>query len=108
MSAALLQQWQLPEAIIEPVRYHTDKLSSAPDEFIADTAVVHSAAIIARGAMWQADEDEPVPEFDQLAVTMLGIDDESTKACMTEADSAVVEAMTLLLPNAKNKIPKAK
>ena len=100
VGSALLEKWQLPEPIIAPVRHHTNKLTQSPVEMVADASIVHTAAVVARASMWRDESDEPVPEFHDVAVTTIGIDDELITNCMTEADEALVEAMSLLLPNA--------
>lgn len=100
VGGALLEKWQLPEPIIAPVRHHTTKLTRSPVEMVADASIVHTAAIVSRASMWRDESDEPVPEFHDVAVATIGIDDELVTSCMTEADEALVEAMSLLLPKA--------
>lgn len=103
VGAVLLEKWQLPEPIIEPVRCHTGKLTRSPTEMVADSCVVHTASVVSRATMWREEDDEPVPEFHDVAVATIGIDDELVTACMTEANEALVEAMSLLLPSSKKK-----
>ena len=107
VGAALLEKWQLPEPIIEPIKHHTNKLTHAPVDRVADTSIVHAAAVISRASMWHDENDEPVPEFHEVAVATVGIDDALINDCMNEADEALVEAMSLLLPNASKTRPKA-
>jgi hypothetical protein len=60
---------------------------------------LHVSAVIARAAMWRNDTDEPVPEFDTAALQLTDVDESNTEAIMREADEAVIEAMSLLLPS---------
>jgi HD-like signal output (HDOD) protein len=100
LGAALLGSWQLPEAIIEPVRTHTDDLATIDTKLVQEACVLHVGAVICRAAVWRSDVDEPVPEFDPVALQLMNIDSESTESIMREADESVIEAMTLLLPGA--------
>jgi len=49
--------------------------------------------------MWRSEADEPVPEFDPRALQQMDIDDKIIETIMHDADEAVIEAMSLLLPN---------
>ncbi|MFT4563725.1 MAG: HD-like signal output (HDOD) protein [Gammaproteobacteria bacterium] len=100
LGAALLRSWQLPEAIIEPVQKHADDLASIDTKLVPEACVLHVGAIICRAAVWRSEVDEPVPEFDPVALQLISIDSESTESIMHEADESVIEAMTLLLPAA--------
>jgi HD-like signal output (HDOD) protein len=100
LSAALLESWQLPEAIVTPVRHHVCGLDKVPSEHVAEVSIMHIGAVICRAAMWRSEADEPVPDFDPMALQLNAIDDDTTESIMGEADEAVIEAMTLLLPNA--------
>lgn len=104
VGAALLEKWQLPEPIIEPIKHHTNKLTQTPVDRVADASIVHTASVISRASMWREEGDEPVPEFHEVAMATVGIDDDLINECMNEADDALVEALGLLLPNA----PKAR
>ena len=42
-----------------------------------------------------------MPPFDPIAIRHFDINDETIKDIMLEADDAVIEAMTLLLPDTK-------
>jgi len=97
---ALLENWQLPEGIVNPVHHHVGAIADAPKDIRTDAAVLHVGAVIARAAMWRSEADEPVPEFDVTALEMTDIDRDRTEIIMQEADEAVIEAMSLLLPNA--------
>ncbi len=99
LGAALLNNWQLPETIIAPVQHHVLDVAAMPIEQRAETAILHVSAVIARAAMWRSEADEPVPEFDPAALQQYDIDDKIIESIMQEADEAVIEAMTLLLPN---------
>ncbi len=99
VGAALLASWQLPESIITPVQYHVLDVAQMPSDALAEITVMQISAVIARAAMWCSDADEPVPEFDPLALQEHDIDEKHIEKIMHEADVAVIEAMTLLLPN---------
>jgi hypothetical protein len=100
LGAALLNSWQLPDAIVTPVQYHVSSIGEVPADQVAEVAVVNVSAVICRAAVWRSDVDEPVPEFDPIALQLNAIDDERTESIMREADDDVIEAMTLLLPGA--------
>ncbi|MEM7469605.1 MAG: HDOD domain-containing protein [Pseudomonadota bacterium] len=106
VGGALLEKWQLPDPIMEPVRHHTHRLTQSPVELIADSSIVHTAAVVARASLWREEGDEPVPEFHEVAVATVGVDDTLVTECMGEANEALVEAMSLLLP--KSSKPRAK
>ncbi|MGR9091110.1 MAG: HDOD domain-containing protein [Gammaproteobacteria bacterium] len=99
---ALLETWQLPEAITSPIQHHVSAIGDAPETVRRDAAILHVGAVIARAAMWRSDADEPVPEFDVAALDITGLDTDRTEEIMLHADEAVIEAMSLLLPNATN------
>ena len=99
LGAALLNNWQLPQTIIAPVQHHVLGVTKMPDEQRAETTIIHVSAVIARAAMWRSEADEPVPNFDPIALQYNDIDDNLIESIMQEADETVIEAMTLLLPN---------
>lgn len=100
LGAALLENWQLPQAIILPVLHHAKPINEMPSDEVSELSIMHVSAIISRAAVWRSETDEPVPEFDPVALQLNAIDDERTESIMREADEMVIEAMTLLLPNA--------
>jgi HD-like signal output (HDOD) protein len=101
VSAELLSRWQLPPELVQPVRHHAAGFASVPAEFREDASVLQVAAVIARAAMWRSAHDEPVPEFEAVALVVTELDEAATELLMSEADQQVVEAMTLLLPEPK-------
>ncbi len=98
LGAALLKNWQLPDAIVAPVQHHVRSLGEVSADQVAEVAVLNVSAVICRAAVWHCEADEPVPEFDPIALQLNAIDDERTESIMREADEDVIEAMTLLLP----------
>jgi HD-like signal output (HDOD) protein len=100
IGAALLKNWQLSESIYRPVQMHVHGMPAMDSETLIETSVLQISAVICRAAMWRSESDEPVPEFDPLAMQLNSIDDESTESVMREADEVVIEAMNLLLPKA--------
>ena len=103
VSGALLNKWQLPSQIIDPIRAHNRDLANVKPEKQPDTAIVHLAAAISRSAQWHSDEDEPAPQFDPLAVHLTGLDDTMVVEIMNETDVALIEAITLLMPKSIRK-----
>lgn len=101
VSAGLLDRWQLPADLVLPVRHHAAGFSAAPEECRADTCVLQVAAVLARAALWRAPGDEPVPDFEPVALVVTELDEEGTEQVMSEADAQVIEAMGLLLPSLK-------
>lgn len=100
-SAELLKRWRLPDTIYTPIELHTRDIAEAPPALAHEVAMIHMGAAISRAAMWAAETDEPVPPFDTVAVTLTNLDEQAVEEIMTEADEAVVEAMSLLLPDLK-------
>jgi HD-like signal output (HDOD) protein len=100
-SAELLKRWQLPESIYLPIELHTRSISDAPPALAHEVSMIHLGGAISRAAMWASEADEPVPPFDTVAVTLTNMDELAVEAIMTETDQAVVEAMSLLLPDLK-------
>jgi HD-like signal output (HDOD) protein len=100
LGAELLTRWQLPADLIAAVGAHTDRLKALDTDELYDAAIIHVAAVIARAAMWRSNTDEPVPEFSPIAVQLHSVNDELVEATMSQADDAIVEAMTLLMPKA--------
>lgn len=98
LSAALLDSWQLPAAIVAPVLHHVRSFDEVPREHVAEVSIVHLSAVICRASMWRSQIDEPVPDFNPMALQLNAVDDENTETIMREADVSVIEAMTLLLP----------
>lgn len=106
-SAELLKRWQLPDTVWLPIELHTHDLSLAPPALAHDVSMVHMGAAISRAAMWHSDADEPVPPFDTVAVSLTKLDEQVVEEIMRESDQAVVEAMTLLLPDLKKGLRKS-
>lgn len=100
IGAALLQSWQLPDGIVQPVADQDKSIGDLDDDARTDAAVLHISAVVARAAMWRSDADEPVPEFDETALDITNLDEVSVDTIMQEADESVIEAMSLLLPKA--------
>jgi HD-like signal output (HDOD) protein len=98
VSAALLNNWQLPEEIIDPIKRHNSDLSKADPQGLPEAAVIHIAAALSRGTQWRSDKDIPAPKFDPTAVIVTDLDDELVFEIMGEADVAIIEAVTLLIP----------
>lgn len=100
LGAALLHSWQLPAAIVTPVLHHVREFDEIPREQVGEVSIVHLSAVICRASMWRSAADEPVPNFNPMALQLNAVDDEKTETIMREADESVIEAMSLLLPNA--------
>ncbi|MGD9603645.1 MAG: HDOD domain-containing protein [Gammaproteobacteria bacterium] len=105
-SAELLRRWQLPDTVFQPIELHTQPIHLAPPALAHDVSMVHMGAAISRAAMWHSDADEPVPAFDTVAVSLTNLDEAAVAEIMGETDQAVVEAMTLLLPDLKKGLRK--
>jgi HD-like signal output (HDOD) protein len=98
LGAALLAHWLLPDAIWLPVQRHTEPNATQGDEHASAACIVHVAAVVSRATLWKSEADEPVPEFDTLAFSALGLDDGQIQTLMTSADEKVVHAYELLMP----------
>lgn len=99
ISSELMQQWQLPDNLVIPVRHHATMFATAPAEMLDDIAILHVASVVSRAALWSSEQDEPVPAFEPIAMQVTDLDEESIEQMMTEADGLVIEAMGLLLPD---------
>jgi len=101
ISAELLHRWQLPDELVIPVRHHAATFAAAPPAWLGDASILQVAAAISRAAMWRAADDEPVPAFEPMAMTLTRLDEQAIEQVMSDADQAVIEAMSLLLPDLK-------
>jgi HD-like signal output (HDOD) protein len=99
ISTALLNEWGLQRELIDPIKGHNCELARVAPEIRRETAVIHLAAAISRSTQWQSPEDEAVPEFDPTAVEIADLGDDAVFEIMTEADVAIIEAITLLMPS---------
>jgi len=101
ISAELLRRWQLPDELVLPVRHHAATFAAAPPAWLDDVSILQVAAAISRAAMWGSDEDEPVPAFEPAAMAVTQLNEQAIEQVMGDADQAVIEAMSLLLPDLK-------
>ncbi len=100
-SAELLKRWNLPAAIHTPIALHTGAVAEVAKSLTREVSLLHLAAAISRASAWGSDACEPVPPFDPLAVNLFALDEQAIGEIMGEADQAVAEAMSLLLPDLK-------
>jgi len=102
VTAALLKRWDLPDSILDPVAFHT-RPSTYKGNMYIEVAILHVASVISRAAMWRAEGDDPVPEFDMMSMQVVHLREDDVDDIMKEADSQVVEAIQLLLPEQRQK-----
>jgi HD-like signal output (HDOD) protein len=100
VGAELMRQWNLPSGLIYPVALHTRPLSEVSAAEQPWVAVVQVAAATARAATWVDAGSEPIPDYDPIAIALLGVDAERIEALMQETDEQVSEFVAILLPNA--------
>ena len=108
LGSALLESWLLPEAIHVPVRYHVDPIANPLPEHAFETAAVHVAAILARGAVWRDESDEPVPEFNLVALALTRVDAEQTQLLLDRSAAQVASTMQSLMPQSAAQQPHKK
>jgi HD-like signal output (HDOD) protein len=101
ISAELLHRWQLPDEIVMPVRHHAATFAASPSAWLNDACILQVGAVVSRAAMWRSEEDEPVPPFEPVAMAVTRLDEQAIEEVMSDADRAVIEAMSLLLPDLK-------
>jgi len=101
ISAELLLRWHLPDELVIPVRHHATTFAATPPAWLGDACILQIAAAISRAAMWGSDDDEPVPPFEPVAMTLTRLDELAIEQVMSAADQSVIEAMSLLLPDLK-------
>lgn len=71
VSAELLSQWQLPESLIEPARYHHHPVRAT--RFPTETAVIHIADSIANNIQTPLSKDDDNP-IHPIAWSILGLE----------------------------------
>ncbi|MGR8919678.1 MAG: HDOD domain-containing protein [Gammaproteobacteria bacterium] len=99
VGAELMQRWCLPDAIIRPVLQHTRPVEALEQDEQALTAVMSVAATTARAASYQSPESEPVPDYDPVALNLVGLDADGIETLMSQVDDAIVESLAVLLPD---------
>lgn len=102
VTAQLLKRWDLPDSILDPVAYHTAPREYTGNMYI-EVAILHVASVIARAAMWRSEAAEPVPELDAMCLQVVHLREDDVEEIMAQADSQVVEAIQLLLPEQRAK-----
>lgn len=103
LGAALLEHWLLPESIHIPVQYHVDPIANPMSEYTLATAIVHVASILSRGVVWRNERDDPVPEFNLIALTMTRVDAEQTDNLIQRADLLAADTMQMLMPRSPSR-----
>ncbi len=98
VGAELLSQWNLPPALVQPVALHTQVIVDVATADQPFAAVMHVAAATARAAVWQSEESEPVPDYDESAVALTGTTEETIEEMMQQVDTEVSEFITILMP----------
>lgn len=78
LAASLLRSWKFPESIYVPIQHHHDLAS--PDQFQADTAIVHIANVIANNIQAPVSPDDDTL-LDTRALEILGIDESTIEPC---------------------------
>jgi HD-like signal output (HDOD) protein len=102
---ALLQQWQLPQSLWEPVAMHISPEKSA--DYALDTAIVYLAARLADHTDVTEGEDAGVPFDDLVSRVHPGVwqttrlAPEQLTAVREEADQQIDEVMSLIFPGQK-------
>ena len=98
VSEAMLDHWNIPASLSQPIGLHTCRIGSLPTEQQPLAAIMSVAATTARAASWQTTTSEPVPEYDGDALLLTGIDADGIESLMSRVDAAVAESLVALLP----------
>lgn len=101
---ALLQQWQLPQSLWEPVALHVSPEKSV--EYSRDTAIIHLAGTLAEIVDTNPDEnvdaekqhDTLISRVHPCAWQLTGLAPEQFIAVKDEADQQIDEVMSIIFP----------
>jgi putative nucleotidyltransferase with HDIG domain len=95
----LLQSWNLPQSLVEPVKYHHEP--ALTEKFCLDASIVHIANIVSK----QTALNNYVVGFNDLrfadlAIKLTKLDETLFEQILSETRLQVAEALTLFLPKA--------
>ena len=99
VSAEMLQRWNLPAALSQPIADHTRFVANLNSSIRAQTSVVSIAATTARAAVFNSPASEPVPDYDPNALEVTNIDSDSIEVLMSHVDDTLNESLSVLLPD---------
>jgi HD-like signal output (HDOD) protein len=95
LGAELLGMWQLPEAVIEAIKYH--HRPELADRFPAETATVHFADILTHAMDWGGSGEQFVPPLSEEVGKRLGFKPGILAEVMREADRQFIEVVNIML-----------
>lgn len=98
VGAEMMRQWNLPQALVQPVALHTHAIAELSGSEQSLAAVLHVAAVTARAAAWESAESEPVPDYDPTAIAMTDVNDEAIAELMEKVAGEVSEFIAILMP----------
>ncbi|MDH5547410.1 MAG: HDOD domain-containing protein [Gammaproteobacteria bacterium] len=101
VAAALLEQWFLPDSLIEAVRFHHSP--ALAQEYVLESSILHIANAMAH-ALESGEEDALKDNCDSTAWNLLNIPEARVKRILHEAVLQFLEALELLLPGASQKV----
>ncbi|MBT5829091.1 MAG: HDOD domain-containing protein, partial [Candidatus Latescibacteria bacterium] len=87
----LLDQWQLPGQLVEPIMYHHDFHPSRTHAL--RTGVVHLADILVRAEGFGSGGDRRIPVLSEEAMKVMGLDVDDVKEIMEEMTDEMRDMM---------------
>jgi putative nucleotidyltransferase with HDIG domain len=89
IGAELARLWNLPQRLVEPIKYHHD---IRDDLIFKDiTAIIHFSDILVRGLGFGLGGDPWVPDLDESAWEIIKIGKNDLKEILDEMDSKIIE-----------------
>ncbi len=93
-AAWALERWQLPDQLIEPIRWHHEPLQSVL--WHTTTDVVHVSDILIRGRMFGFGGDNLVPLIDTAVREQLQLSAAEIEAILSESEGPLKDAKSFL------------
>lgn len=99
ISALLLEHWQLPQSICEPVKYHHNP--SQASNFPEHAATIHLADIIAHAMQLGSSGTDKVAPLNDAAWSRIGLSAEHLETLFERVEQQYEEAVSMFLPGGK-------
>lgn len=99
ISALLLEHWQLPQSICEPVKYHHNP--SQASNFPEHAATIHLADIIAHAMQLGSSGTDKVAPLNDAAWSRIGLSIEHLETLFERVEQQYEEAVSMFLPGGK-------
>ncbi|MEM7542682.1 MAG: HDOD domain-containing protein [Pseudomonadota bacterium] len=100
LAAALLDFWQLPKSIIQPIALHTSALEDVDEALRTPAAILGIAATVADATSTLA--TTPSSRFDSQAVQLTHMNTERLDGLMVETEAELVDVIAALIPGSSS------